>query len=573
MKLQKKRLEDMLLSEQLVMPEQIRECMHLHRVTGQSLQQLLVEKGYLQEEDLVITLSEHLGVPHIRVANYSIPKEVLAHVPEALARQYQMLPVSLTGEVLTLAMADPLNIMAVDDLRRITNHEVEPVVAMMTELRDAINRHYGGDKADNIFRTIERREGEKEDDLVEVKPQDEIEDVSHLEADAEGEPIKQLTRLLLFNGLELGASDIHIEPFEKIVRVRYRVDGSLEEGKGPPKNLQPNVIARLKIMSGCRIDEHRLPQDGRCRLKYKGREIDFRVAFLPCRFGEKVVLRVLDQGNLTLDLDKLDFEPQPMKAFDEALSLPHGMILLTGPTGSGKTTTLYSALHRLNQIDTNVVTVEDPIEYELYGVNQVQVKSQIGFTFAEALRQILRQDPDVVMVGEIRDGETADVAVKAALTGHLVLSTLHTNDAAGVFPRLIDMGVEPFLVMTSVALAAAQRLLKKICNDCKEPIDIPQDALERFQYKPFDYIPNPRFMHGHGCSRCKGSGYKGRTAVIEVMLNWADLQPLVLRRASGSEIKDTAIRCGMKTLRQNALAKAARGTTSLQQVLDHTIAD
>ncbi len=573
MKLQKKRLEDMLLAEQLVKPEEIRECMLLHRSTGQSLQQLLVEKGYLQEEDLVITLSEHLGVPHIRVANYSIPKEVLTHVPEALARQYQMLPVSLTGEVLTLAMADPLNIMAVDDLRRITNHEVEPVVAMMTELRDAINRHYGGDKADNIFRTIERREGEKEDDLVELKVTDEIEDVSHLETDAEGEPIKQLTRLLLFNGLELGASDIHIEPFEKIVRVRYRVDGSLEEGKGPPKNLQPNVIARLKIMSGCRIDEHRLPQDGRCRLRYKGREIDFRVAFLPCRFGEKVVLRVLDQGNLTLDLEKLDFEPQPMQAFDQALQLPHGMVLLTGPTGSGKTTTLYSALHRLNQIDTNVVTVEDPVEYELFGVNQVQVKSQIGFTFAEALRQILRQDPDVVMVGEIRDGETADVAVKAALTGHLVLSTLHTNDAAGVFPRLIDMGVEPFLVMTSVALAAAQRLLKRVCNDCKEPVEVPPDALERFQYKPFDYIPNPRFMHGHGCSRCKGSGYKGRTAVIEVMLNWPELQPLVLRRASGSELKDMAIRLGMKSLRQNALAKAARGLTSLQQVLDHTIAD
>jgi type IV pilus assembly protein PilB len=573
MKLQKKRLEDMLLAEQLVKPEQIRECMQLHRLTGQSLQQLLVEKGYLQEEDLVITLSEHLGVPHIRVANYNIPKEILVHVPEALARQYQMLPVSLTGEVLTLAMADPLNIMAVDDLRRITNHEVEPVVAMMTELRDAINRHYGGGKADSIFRTIAMRDAEKEDDLMELRPEDEMEDVSILETDADAEPIKQLTRLLLFNGLEIGASDVHIEPFEKVVRVRYRVDGSLEEGKGPPKNLQPNIIARLKIMSGCRIDEHRLPQDGRCRLKYKGREIDFRVAFLPCKHGEKVVLRVLDQGNLTLDLEKMDFEPQPMRAFEEALGLPHGMILLTGPTGSGKTTTLYSALHKLNQPDTNLVTVEDPIEYELYGVNQVQVKSQIGFTFAEALRQILRQDPDVIMVGEIRDGETADVAVKAALTGHLVLSTLHTNDAAGVFPRLIDMGVEPFLVQTSVALAAAQRLLKRVCPECKESIDVPEDALQRFQYTPFDYIPNPQFVRGRGCSKCKDTGYKGRTAVIEVMLNWPDLQPLVLKRASGHDIKDTAIRCGMRSLRQNALAKAARGTTSLEQVLEHTIAD
>ena len=360
---------------------------------------------------------------------------------------------------------------------------------------------------------------------------------------------------------------------EKAVRIRYRVDGALEEAMSPPKTLHPNLVARLKILAGCRIDEHRLPQDGRSRMRFNGRDIDFRVAFLPTKYGEKVVLRVLDQGSLTLDLESLGFEPQPMNAFRDALKMPHGMILMTGPTGSGKTTTLYSALHRLNKVTSNIITVEDPIEYEMYGVNQVQVKQKIGFTFAEALRQILRQDPDIVMVGEIRDSETADVAVKAALTGHLVLSTLHTNDAAGVFPRLIDMGVEPFLVQSSVALAAAQRLLKCVCNECKQNIKVPQDVLERIQYKPFDYIDKVTFVRGAGCGKCKETGYKGRVAIVEVMLNWPEIQPLVLRRASGHEIKTQAIACGMKTLRQNALAKAARGVTSIDQVLEHTIAD
>ncbi len=572
-KIQKKRLPDMLLEEGLVTRDQLAECIEIHRVTGQSLPTLLVEKGHLSEENLVITLSENLGIPHIRVTNYSIPREVLNEVPEALARQYQMLPVSITGEVLTLAMADPLNIMAIDDLHMVTSYQIEPVVAMMSELKDAIDRLYGGDKAETLFNTLSMQPKDKTDDFVEVKIEDEVEDVSQLESGAEDEPVKKLVRLIMYNGLERSASDIHIEAFEKLVRIRYRVDGNLEEGPAPPRSLHPNLVARLKILSGCRIDEHRLPQDGRARMRYNGRDIDFRVAFLPCKYGEKVVLRVLDQGSLTLDLDGLGFEPQPMTCFREALTLPHGMVLMTGPTGSGKTTTLYSALHKLNQIDTNIVTVEDPIEYELFGVNQVQVKDAIGFSFAEALRQILRQDPDVVMVGEIRDGVTADVAVKAALTGHLVLSTLHTNDAAGVYPRLIDMGVEPFLVQSSVALAAAQRLLKRVCSECKQPINVPADVLERNQYKPFSYIEKPTFVRAKGCSKCKDTGYKGRVAVIEAMLNWQELQPLVLQRRSGHELKEMAIKCGMKTLRQNALAKAAKGLTTLEQVLEHTIAD
>ena len=568
----KKRLPDMLLEQNLVTQEQLQECINQHRQTGQSLPSLLVANEYLSEEDLVITLSEQLGIPHIRVAHYSIPKEVLSEVPETLARQYQMLPVSVTGDVLTLAMADPLNIMALDDLRMLTSYEIEPVVAVASELAAAINKHYGGGKAEDLYESLVSKD-EADADVEELKVTDDIEDVSKLEAGAEDEPVKKLARLILFNALERGASDIHIEPFEKLIRIRYRVDGTLEEAKAPPKSLQSNIIARFKILCGCRIDEHRLPQDGRFRIRYNGREIDFRVGFLPCKFGEKIVLRVLDQGSLTLDLDNMGFEPQPMSAFKEALKMPHGMILLTGPTGSGKTTTLYSALHKLNSPSENIVTVEDPIEYDLFGVNQVQVQSTIGFTFASALRQILRQDPDVVMVGEIRDGETADVAVKAALTGHLVLSTLHTNDAAGVFPRLTDMGIEPFLVQSSVALAAAQRLFKRACTDCKEPINVPEEVLDRIQWRGFDYLEKVQFVRGRGCSRCKESGYRGRVAVIEVLLNWPELQPLVLERASGYAIKQQAVSCGMQTLRQNGLAKAAKGLSTIEQVLEHSPAD
>ncbi len=568
----KKRLPDMLLEQNLVTREQLQECINLHRQTGQSLPSLLVSKEYLSEEDLVITLSEQLGIPHIRVTHYSIPKEVLSEVPETLARQYQMLPVSVTGDVLTLAMADPLNIMALDDLRMLTSYEIEPVVAVASELTDAIAKHYGGGKAEDLYASLVGTE-DGETDLEELKASDDIEDVSKLESGAEDEPVKKLARLILFNALEREASDIHLEPFEKLIRIRYRVDGTLEEAKAPPKSLQQNIIARFKILCGCRIDEHRLPQDGRFRIRYNDREIDFRVGFLPCKYGEKIVLRVLDQSNLTLGLETLGFEPQPLSAMEEALTLPHGMLLLTGPTGSGKTTTLYSALHKLNSLEVNVVTVEDPIEYDLFGVNQVQVQSTIGFTFAAALRQILRQDPDIVMVGEIRDGETADVAVKAALTGHLVLSTLHTNDASGVFPRLTDMGIEPFLAQTSVAMAAAQRLFKRVCTDCKEPINVPEEVLDRIQWRGFDYLDEVQFVRGRGCSRCKESGYKGRVAVIEALLSWPELQPLILNRASGYDIKAQAIACGMQTLRQNGLAKAAKGLSTIEQVLEHTTHD
>ena len=571
-KVAKKRLCDVLLEQQLITEEQLRECINLQRQSGSNLASVLVEKGYLDEEDLVVTLSEQLGIPHIRVAHYNIPQEVLDEVPESLARQYQMLPVSVTGDVLTLAMSDPLNIMALDDLRMLTSYEIEPVVAVQSELIETIEKHYGvGKQSAELYDELI---GDKNaDDLEQVEDSDEMGDLAQIKADAEDAPIIRLVNLVLVNALEQGASDIHIEPFEKVLRVRYRIDGKLEETKSPPRNVFPALVSRIKIMAMLDIAEHRLPQDGRFRIKYKGREIDFRIAILPCYHGEKIVMRVLDKGTLALDLEKMGFEEQPMSALTEALARPFGMILITGPTGSGKTTTLYSALHGLNRITENIVTVEDPVEYELFGINQVQTKAEIGFTFACALRQILRQDPDIVMVGEIRDEETADVAVKAALTGHLVLSTLHTNDASSVFPRLTDMHLEPFLVQSSVVLAAAQRLMRRVCVDCKETISIPDEVLERIQFRSDTYDEAPNFVRGRGCNKCKEIGYKGRVAVIEAMINYPEIEKLILGRASSNQIKEVAIECGMRSLRQNALAKAAKGISTIEEVLRVTAGD
>lgn len=569
----KRRLGDILLEQELVTEDQMRECLTIQRNGEGSLAHILVEKGYLDEEDLVVTLSEQLGIPHIRVSNAKIPKNVLSEVPETLAQQYCMLPVSITGDVLTLAMADPLNILALDDLRMLTRYEIAPVVAVESELVEAIKGHYGLGKAEEAMATFMGDDDSSADNLEVVEEADEQLDIASLTSDAEDAPIIRLVNLILKQGLESGASDLHIEAFEKEVRIRYRVDGQCEVKKAPPKTMYPALISRLKIMSNLDIAEHRLPQDGRFRIRFEGRDIDFRISFLPCYYGEKVVMRVLDKGNLTLDLDKLGFEEQPINALKEALGLPYGMILVTGPTGSGKTTTLYSALHKLNKPSENIITVEDPVEYELFGVNQVQAAAHIGYNFARALRTILRQDPDIVMIGEIRDLETADIAVKAALTGHLVLSTLHTNDAPSVFTRMIDMGIEPFLIQSSVAIAAAQRLMRKVCPDCREPISVPDDVLERVQ---FDGLPNGEelnFVRGRGCSRCKNTGYSGRLAVIEALPNYPELCDLILANSSSQQIKAMAMECGMRTLRQNALAKAARGKSTIEEVLRVSAAD
>jgi type IV pilus assembly protein PilB len=567
----KRRLGDVLLEQELVTREQLEECVEEQRSGGSSLAAILVEKEYLSEEDLVVTLSDQLGIPHMRVSNYNIPQDVLDEVPEHLARQHQMLPVSVTGDVLTLAMADPLNIIALDDLRNLTDFEIEPVVAIASELAAAIERHYGGKKGEALF--SELAGGESKEGLEVVEKKDDIEDIASMEAQAEEAPVIRLVNHILTNAIEMRASDIHIEPYEKMLRLRYRIDGKLDEAKSPPKNVQAALISRLKIMSHLDIAEHRIPQDGRFRIKYRGREIDFRVSILPTYHGEKCVMRILDKSSLSLDLDGLGFEEQPNTAILDALARPYGMILVTGPTGSGKTTTLYSAIHRLNDPDTNIVTVEDPVEYELFGINQVAVKPEVGLTFAAGLRSILRQDPDIVMVGEIRDEETADIAIKAALTGHLVLSTLHTNDASSVYTRLTDMGMEPFLVQSSVCLASAQRLMRRVCADCIEPIKVPDEVLDRIQFRPDTCTEKPNFVRPRGCNKCKDTGYKGRIAVIEAMPNYPEMQDLIMTRAPAQEIKRAAMELGMRTLRQNALNKAAIGQSTIEEVLRISAAD
>ena len=559
-------LPEVLLDHHLVTQEELDQCIPLVRAdSSKSLADVLIEKEFVDEEDLVVALCDGLGMTHIAPGRCKIEAEVLSLVTETIARRHRVIPISATDTAVTVAMVDPLQLPVIDTLQRMTGREIHTVVSMRSEILQAIDHCYG----DSDEETAE--EPEEESELEEVEVEEEIEDLTAVRHGSEQEPVKRLVRRVLLEGIRQGASDIHIEPYEKVVALRYRIDGTLHEEKRPPKRHQSQMIARFKILAGCRIDEHRLPQDGRLRVRYEGRDIDMRVAFLPCRYGEKIVLRILDKSSLSLDLASLGFEEQPLRDLQQALGRPNGMVLITGPTGSGKTTTLYSALTKLNTRRENIVTVEDPIEYELYGINQCQTYARIGLTFAEALRQILRQDPDIVMLGEIRDHETADVAVKAALTGHLVLSTLHTNDAAGVFPRLIDMGLEPFLVQTAVVLAAAQRLLKRICDACKEPVPIRDDVLERVGFNVLPDPPPPAFAHGRGCPECKGTGYRKRVAIIEAMPNYPEVGELVLNKASARQIMQQAMACGTRSLRQNGLAKAAKGITTLAQVLEHTV--
>jgi len=566
-----RRLSDILVEQGLLDSTRLAKAVAEQKKTGQPLSRVLVAMQLVTEEDIVVALSEQLSIPHIRVENYSIPPEVIDEVPETLARQYVLIPISKTGDSLTVAMSDPLNIMALDDLKMLTGRNIEVMVSPASEIDTAIDKYYGrgADHAEQaIYDTLE---GKTDGEELEVVAEEEIE-LGKLKEEAQEAPIIQLANLILVNAIEAGASDIHVEPFEKELRIRYRVDGTLSDVKSPPKSIHAALVSRFKIMSDLDIAEHRLPQDGRFRIRYKSREIDFRVSSLPTYHGEKVVIRILDKGQLTLDIEKLGFEEQPLAAFLEAIKQPYGLLLLSGPTGSGKTTTLYATLHKLNSPDVNIVTVEDPVEYELFGINQVQAHPEIGLTFAAGLRSILRQDPDIVMVGEMRDEETADIAIKAALTGHLVLSTVHANDAASVVTRLLDMGMEPFLVASSLIAAAAQRLLRRICVHCKEPFQPPPEALEEIQYT-LDGGEPPTFYKGRGCKKCNSTGYRGRLAVIEVMSNAKELEELAVTRAPATEVKRVAMKLGMKTLRQNALAKAARGLTTIDEVLRVTSAD
>jgi type IV pilus assembly protein PilB len=492
-----------------------------------------------------------------------VPQEVIDLIPKDLAMSNKMTAVARLGKKLYVAMADPLNVLALDEVRRVRpNMEIIPLISTEKAVNDFLNNAHT--KVDGGIDQI-LKDAEVDDVEVASDAQEEI-NLDQLVDSSEEGPVIKLVNLMLVQAIKERASDIHIEPFEKQLRLRYRVDGVLYDMPSPPKSFQSAVASRIKIMSRLDIAERRLPQDGRFRIKLAGRDVDLRVSVLPTVHGEKIVMRVLDKSNLSMNLDSLGLDPDDLAKFRQAIDEPHGMMLMTGPTGSGKTSTLYAVLTQLNTSDSNIVTVEDPVEYQLMGVNQVQVKPDIGLTFAGGLRSILRQDPDIVMVGEIRDSETADIAVKAALTGHLVLSTLHTNDAPGAVARLVDMGIEPFLVSSSLLMVCAQRLLRKTCPHCKEPLAVPPDVAKRLGLSQDD-IHSTTYYRGRGCSRCKETGYLGRTAILEILSISDDMREQILRDTSAKVIRDQALKEGMKTLRMAGMARARAGLTSLDEVL------
>ncbi len=599
------KLGQILIASNIISEDQLKEALTLQRRDGGRLGTNLVKLGYITEERLVTFLSRQYGVPAVNISDYKIDPSVLKLVPVDIARKYLVMPVARVGATLTIAMADPSNVFAIDDVKFMTGYNVEVVVSNESSILNAISAHYAGHD-DNLIATkkatttqmLQARDYTlSEEDLreeetasfdeglmVDVNEFDKVvgDALDSIEAFTEKdeaavteveEPIVKLVNGILINAIKGGASDIHVEPYETSVRVRYRVDGVLFNTMNLPLRIKNPITSRLKIMSNLDIAERRLPQDGRIKLRLgKKREIDFRVSVLPCLYGEKTVLRILDKSNLQVDLTKLGFEEETLKIFMDALDKPYGMLLVTGPTGSGKTTTLYSALNFLNKPGINIMTAEDPVEYNFTGMNQVQMKEEIGLTFAAALRAFLRQSPDIILVGEIRDFETAEIAVKAALTGHLVLSTLHTNDAPSSISRLLNMGIEPFLVSSSVILIAAQRLARKVCTNCKEEEKIPVPALIRLGFSE-EEAETIKCYKGKGCPVCSGSGYKGRIAFYEVMSVGTELREMILEGASAEELKKTAVRLGMKTLRMSGLNKVKETTTSVEEVIRVTFGD
>ncbi len=543
------------------------------KIISARLTQQLSKLGYIEESELTQLLAQQYGVPAVNLLEFELDPEIVQLIPRDMAERYKVIPIQKTENSLIVAMADPSNIMAIDDLRFRTGTNIEPVVATEEAILAAIEKYYGGEET-VASAEMEEILGELEEESIELIESEEDLDVSKLEEMAEEAPVVKLVNLILTDAINKAASDIHLEALEKSFRVRYRIDGVLHKVMDPPKKLQNAIISRIKIMSNLDIAERRLPQDGRIKLRTsKGKEIDFRVSSLPTIHGEKVVLRLLDKEQLQLDMTKLGFEEEQLKIFREGIHRPWGMILVTGPTGSGKTTTLYSALMELNSTEVNISTAEDPVEYTLKGINQVQMHDAIGLNFATALRAFLRQDPDIIMVGEIRDYETAEIAVKAALTGHLVLSTLHTNDAPSSINRLVNMGVEPFLITASVLVIQAQRLVRKICPHCKEEVKVSPEVLRQIQVPEEKIEEGVQIFKGKGCAKCNYTGYKGRIAVFEVMPMSEEINELVLTGASAAELKREAIRLGMKTMRQAGITKLLQGITTIEEVVRVTAPD
>ncbi len=572
---------DILIKEDVINLDQLKTAIQEQRETGKRLGETLLNLGYIDEHQLVAYLSKQYGVPAINLDQFEISLDILKSVSRETAIKHKLIPISKSGSTLVVAMSDPSNIFAVDDLKFATGNNIEVVVTSERSIRNAIERFYGSQqewedaqKARESTAAVDRLLGDLDDVLLELTGEENI-DINDLEKASEEAPVIKLVNHLLMDSIRKGASDIHIEPYEKDLRVRYRIDGVLYDIMRPPLKLKNAVTSRIKVMSNLDIAERRLPQDGRIKVKLgHGRTMEYRVSVVPTLFGEKVVMRILDKESLKLDLTKLGFYDQQLEVFKKSIYQPYGMVLITGPTGSGKTTTLYSSLMDLNRIDVNISTAEDPVEYSLPGVNQVQVHEEIGLTFASCLRSFLRQDPDIILVGEIRDYETAEIAIKSALTGHLVLSTLHTNDAPSTITRLLNMGVEPFLVTASLNSIVAQRLVRVVCPSCKQQVDVPPQALIDLGVSPKNVSDFVVYKGaGEGCKTCSGTGYKGRLAVFEVMEINEELKEFILSGASALEIKREAIRQGMMTLRQSALEKLKQGVTSIDEVVRNTAAD
>ncbi|MBI4654182.1 MAG: type IV-A pilus assembly ATPase PilB [Nitrospirae bacterium] len=565
------KLGQSLVSNKIITEEQLKKAVDIQKKEGGSLDSILVKLGALSEEKLMEFLSKQFDVPAVDLTNYKIDTSLTRFIPRDVARKYKIFPIAKNGATLTVAMADPSNVYAVDDIKFLTGYNVEPVLASEAAIRTNIEQYYGKTDALQVAMDDLKKTESGLLSLVEDETEEKL-DVDELMQAVEEVPIVKLVNLILSEAIMKGASDIHVEPYEKNFRVRYRMDGVLYDVMQPPLKVKAALSSRIKIMAELDIAERRLPQDGRIKLRIKDKEVDLRVSTLPTIFGEKIVMRILDKSSLVLDLTKLGFEPKQINAFNEAIYSPYGMVLVTGPTGSGKTTTLYSALSTINTIGVNIITAEDPVEYNLMGINQVQVKEEIGLTFASALRSFLRQDPDIIMVGEIRDFETAEIAVKAALTGHLVLSTLHTNDAPSTISRLLNMGIEPFLVSASVLLILAQRLCRKVCQKCKEKENIPVPALMNIGFTE-DEAKMIECFRGKGCPACNNTGYKGRVALYEVMPIKDELKELILEGVSAGEVKKAAVRFGMKTLRMSGLTKLKEGITSVEEVIRVTFGD
>ena len=605
------KLGEILVRENLVTPQQLREALDYQRNSGGRLGSNLVKLGMISDDVITAVLSRQYGVPSINLDLFHIEDEVIKLISQEVALKYTILPISKVGATLTLAMADPTNVFAMDDIKFMTSLNVEPVIASEASIQMAIGKYYSGSTQIDIFDAAIAFETEKvgrngkngkvgknggdgdriseadldvkldefdfqshEGEEFEVVEDNEEIDLASLARASEDAPVVRLVNVLLVDSLRRGASDIHIEPYEKDFRIRFRIDGVLYDVMHPPMKLRDPLISRLKIMSKLDISEKRLPQDGRIKIKVKvddrSRELDFRVSTLPTLFGEKVVLRLLDKDKLMLDMTKLGFEPESLEKFQRAIANPYGMVLVTGPTGSGKTNTLYSALQSLNTPETNIMTAEDPVEFNLQGINQVQMKEQIGLNFAAALRSFLRQDPNIILVGEIRDFETAEIAIKAALTGHLVLSTLHTNDAPSTISRLVNMGIEPFLVATSVNLIQAQRLIRRICKDCKEETHVVPEALVEIGFSE-EEAKTLKVYKGRGCDTCLGTGFKGRVGLYEVMEVTDELRELIIIGASAIELRKKAMELGMITLRGSGLAKLREGITTIEEVVKETV--